>query len=200
MATKTIYLYDDTNNVLRVRGIQVELYNRQTGTLLDKQFSDDLNPPVAGGSSNEWGVRLAFSIPQNEPVDILFTDSNYEYPGNAIRHLYAGGSDEVNVDLLRIPSGPGGQWEEPPSHAGQLARWIHDAPQWSQIEKEAVENLVFDFVSIFVPRWDSLQELNDLSRTAGNWTEALSKLGIDADKLRGDSNPFRRGPGPIMAR
>jgi len=52
MARKDVYLYDDSNNVLQVKGIQVELYDRRTGTLLDKQFSDDLNPPGGGRSSN----------------------------------------------------------------------------------------------------------------------------------------------------
>lgn len=184
MARKDVYLYDDSNNVLRVKGIQVELYDRRTGTLLDKQFSDDLNPPGGGLSSNEWGVQLTFSLPQNDPVDIIFTDKKYRYPGNAVRHLYAGASDRVNIDLLVIPSGSGGQQSPLPSTAGELVRWVEAAPQWSEPEKNAVKNLVFNYVSIFVPREHSLNNLPDLQKAARNWEEALQRLNINPDMLK----------------
>lgn len=184
MARKEVYLYDDTNNVLKVPGIQVELYSTRWGTLLDKQFSADLNPPASGGSSNEWGVKLNFSLPQHVPADIIITDKTYEYPGNAVRHLYAGGSDRVNVDLLKIPSGAGGQLQPAPSRAGDLVRWVEAATTWNEMEMEAVKNLIFNYVTLFVSRWDSLSSMPSLRRAATNWEEALLRLEIFPEKLR----------------
>jgi hypothetical protein len=185
MARKDVYLYDDTNNVLKVKGIQVELYNTRTGTLIDKQVSADLNPPAFGGPpSNEWGVKLTFSLPHNDPADIIITDRKYQYPGNAVRHLYAGGSDRVNIDLLKIPAGSGGQQNPAPSVTGELARWVETAPLWQEMEKEAVKNLIFNYVNIFVPRWPSFNNLTGLSKAANNWEEALRKLNISPESLR----------------
>jgi hypothetical protein len=185
MARKDVYIYDDTNKVLQVNGIQVELYNTRTGTLLDKQVSADLNPPAGGGPpSNEWGVKLNFPLPHNDPADIIITDKKYEYPGNVARHLYAGGSDRVNIDLLKIPSGAGGQQRVAPATTGELARWIEAAPLWSDMEKEAVKNLVFNYVNIFVSRGDSLNSLSGLQKAARNWEKALRRLEIDPETLK----------------
>jgi hypothetical protein len=184
VARKDVYLYDETNHVLKVKGIQVELYNTSTGTLLDKQFSDDLRRLSGGPPSNEWGARLNYSLPHNDPVDIIITDKSYKYPGNAVRHLYGGGSDRVNIDLLTIPSGSGGQQWPAPKNVGELARWVESAPRWSRTEKEAVRNLVFNYVNIFVSRWDSLSQLSGLREAERNWEEALRRLKIDPYILR----------------
>jgi len=185
MASKAVYLYDDMNIVLQVKGIQVELYSTRTGTLLDKQLSDDLNPPLPGGPpSNEWGVKLNFALPHSDPADIIITDKNYKYPGNAVYHLYAGGSDRVNVDLLKIPTSSGGQNQPAPSTVGKLVRWVSAAPQWNEMEKEAVKNLVSNYVNIFVSRLDSLSNLPDLKEASKNWEEALRSLGINPENLK----------------
>lgn len=184
MAQKAVYLFDETNNVLQVTGIQVELYSTKMGTLLDKQLSADLNPPYLGGSSNEWGVKLNFNLPQHEPADIIITDATYKYPGNAVRHLYVGGSDRVNIDLLSIPSGSGGQQQSAPSRTGDLARWVEAAPLWDEMEKEAVKNLIFNYVAIFVPRWDFLSNLPSLKKAATNWESALKRLEVSPETLR----------------
>jgi hypothetical protein len=185
MAQKAVYLYDDTNNVLKVTGIQVELYSTKLGTLLDKKLSADLNPPARpGGSSNEWGVKLIFNLPQHEPADIIITDASYKYPGNAVRHLYVGGTDRINVDLLSIPAGPGGQQQSAPSRTGDLARWVEAAPLWDEMEKEAVKNLIFNYVAIFVPRWDFLSNLPSLKKAATNWESALKRLEVSPETLR----------------
>src|SRR5438128_24823 len=68
MPIKEVYLYDDTNQPLRKQGIRVELFEADTGLLLDAQLSDDLNPSPSGAASNDWGVRLNFPATLLQPL------------------------------------------------------------------------------------------------------------------------------------
>jgi hypothetical protein len=80
---KEIRIFDTTNAVLKVKGIRFELYDVGSGTVLDTQNSDDLNP--TSGGSNEWGVKLNFS-PSVGPLEIYTSDPSHR-SGNTIRRL-----------------------------------------------------------------------------------------------------------------
>src|SRR4051812_29217212 len=107
----TVYLYDRTNSTLHRAGITIDLYNASTRVLLVTDVSKDLNPGPGGAASNEWGAKLTFTVasPLKDPVDLIFTDASYRYPGNMLRFLNGDLSGRVDVDLQKIPSTTGGQ-------------------------------------------------------------------------------------------
>lgn len=183
MPRKDIYLFDDSNNPLQVPKIRVELFDAATGTLLDFDYSKDLNPG-SGTPSNKRGVRLTFTG-SNNPLDIYIKDGNYSYPGNTVRNLNGQTQDSIDIDLLRVARGPGGQINPPTSATPtSLSNWVKQGRRWSTEEKKAVRNLIFNYVSVFVPRLDDLPNLTDLRAVANNWEEAMVRLGIPVALLK----------------
>lgn len=181
MPRKDVYLFNESNDPLQVKGIRIELFDATTGTLLDAQNSEDLNPgPMP---SNEWGVRLTFTAGTN-PLDIYITDPTYCYPGNTIRNLNGQLHDRIWIDLLQLPTGPGGQTPPTSVTPSSLSSWVKQGWQWSTRGKKAVGNLIFNYISVIVPRIDDLQKLKDLYDVAQNWEEAMSRLGIRPDLLK----------------
>lgn len=183
MPKKTIYLFDSSNSPLHVKGIRIELFDVSTGTLLATQDSDDLNPGTGGRPSNEWGVQLDFTACGNA-VDVYFCDPAYRYPGSIIRNLNGQVTDRVDVDLLRLPTGLGGQAYQlsSPSPAS-IDKWVRGASKWTEEEKQAVRTVVTSFSSVIVPILDELHDLTDLQRVAANWAETLERVGISHDVL-----------------
>jgi len=184
MSIKEAYLFDNANNPLRVKGIRVELFDANSGKLLDVQNSDDLNPGWGGPPSNEWGVKLNFSAPHGTPLDIYMTDPTYTYPGNIARNLYGGASDRINLDLLKLPAGSGGQqsslnYATPRS----IAEWVDEGWRWGPEEKDAVRNLIFNFITVISFRLDLLPNRSGLREVANNWGKAMSRLNINHEVL-----------------
>lgn len=183
MLTKEVYLFDTTNSPLRVSGIRVELFDCSTGTLLDTQNSANL--ATSGATlSNDWGVLLRFQSVGN-PVDIYFCDPMHRYPGNVVRSLNGQVSDRLDVDLLSVPTRPGGQMS-PPSTAtpASITEWVKSGYRWSAEDKRGVLNLCFNYSSVIVPRFDELFSLEGLHGVAEDWGEALRHLGIPPEIFR----------------
>ncbi|HVT15208.1 MAG TPA: hypothetical protein VHQ90_03370 [Thermoanaerobaculia bacterium] len=176
MPTKDIHLFDRSNQALQVTGIRLELFDAVYGTLLASDNSKLL-------SSGDWGVQLSF-VSSSHPLDIYVNDPSYRYPGNALRSLNGQLSGKVEIDLLKLPPGPGGQ--APPSGlvtAGSLSRLVENGIFWNQQEKAATWNLIFNYLNIFVPWLSRIDQLQDLGKVAQNWQSALERLGIDAALL-----------------
>jgi hypothetical protein len=143
-----------------------------------------LTPNPYGSPSNEWGVVLKFQ-PSKNPLDIYIKDPSFQYPGNAIRFINGQISGLLNIDLMKLPSGTGGQISPPSSSSPTtLAGWVQRGFDWSREEKKAVLNLVFNYTSIVTPNWDNLPKLRHLAAVAENWGNALSLVGISPDLLR----------------
>lgn len=183
MQEKEVRIFDDSNNPLQVAGITIELFDAVTGTLFSSDNSKDLNPG-SGGPSNEWGVKLSFTAGSN-PLDIYISDPTYNYPGNTVRYLNGQEDDRLDIDLLKVGSGSGGQSAGPASaSAASILQWIDLGIQWSASEKRAVRNLVFNYLSVIVPRLSELPRLPDLQRVATHWEEAMRRLNVPIYLLR----------------
>ena len=170
MPDKKIYLYDSSNAALLVKGIRVELYDAVTKSYLDGADSDDLNP---GASPPTWGVVLNFPSGAN-PVDVLVSDPTYQYPGNTLRYLNGDLADEVFMDLLHLPGGPGGQpVPRAPLTIPQINRWVDASSHWDTAEREAVRGLIFNYAHIIAP-----EQFGELAGVAGNWGAALLRVGF----------------------
>src|SRR5437764_10150938 len=140
---KEIRIFDDTNTVLKVKGIRFDLLEVNSGVLVYTQNSDDLNPPVTG-SSNEWGVKLSFTA-KSGPLEVYTTDPNFRYPGNTIQSLEGQNDNRIDIDLLPIPLTTGGQGTIlTTSSPTVIAAWVQSGLHWESLEKRAVLNLVFN--------------------------------------------------------
>lgn len=181
---KIIFLYDAASDPLQVSGIRVELYDASTATLLDAANSADLNPGPAGRPSAEWGVQLNFPVSPS-PLDIYITDPLYRYPGNTVRFLNGRVQDRIYIDLLQLPSATSGQVAPPASSAPEdLTDWVEQSRDWSDSEKDAVRNLLFNYISVIVARPESRGTSGDFDEMATNWEKALEQLGCPADLFR----------------
>lgn len=171
MPTKDVHLFDASNQPLTVSGIRLELFDALTCQLLAVQNSAQL-------SSNAWGAQLSFTAGSN-PLDIYVSDPNYRYPGNTVRYLNGRTTDQLDIDLLTLPPGPGGQ-PAPSlnSTPASLARWVDEAYKWNSQEKEAVRNLIFNYLSVFASRQTKVENSSELKETASNWRTALERVGI----------------------
>ncbi|MFC0514496.1 hypothetical protein ACFFGT_09800 [Mucilaginibacter angelicae] len=182
MAVKKIYLYNHLNSPLAVPGITLELFDANTGALLDKQFS--ARRPVIG----DWGADLTFSS-VGSPVDIMITDASYRYPGNCVFSLNGTTTEELNLDLLAVPSTPMGN--PPPANSTPLtAINAVKSSTWGKLEKKAVINLINNYTqlatNILPERYqDGLPP--ELQEVLDSWKKALDKLGIAGLDL--DSGP-----------
>ena len=184
MPDKEIRIFDSSNNPLPVNGIHFDLCDAVTGTLLATDYSHDLNPGPHGAPSNQWGVRLNFN-PGANPLDVYTSDPTYQYPGNMLQYLEGRLQDRIDIDLLKVLSGPGGQATPLPAAApAAVSKWVEQGRRWSEEEKRAVRNLIFNYTSAFVPRLDALSKLVDLGKVAQNWEEAMSRLGISVSLLK----------------
>ncbi len=184
--TLTVYLYDTGNASLHHPGITIDLYDATTTVLLATAASHDLNPHPSGVASNEWGGKLAFAAPLGNPIDVLFTDAKYEYPGNTLRFLNSDQAGPIHVDLQKVPTRAGGHRSPPVSASpATVVRWVDTAPRWSPEEKEAVKRLVFNYCAVVVSRRDDPNRLASLARVADNWGTALHRLGIPPHLLNG---------------
>jgi hypothetical protein len=173
---KEIRIFDTHNRVLKVSGIRFELYEVGSGTLLDTQDSDDLNPGVGG--SNDWGVKLTFS-PRTGPLEVYTTDPNHRYPGNTIRSLEGQSDNRIDIDLSKVPAMAGGQATTLSSNdPADISRWVQAAPKWDDEEKRAVLNFVFNFLRLRVQR-DLVPKSEALDSLVTNWKQALAKLRIE---------------------
>jgi hypothetical protein len=200
MPDKTILLYDAKNAPLKVRGIQVELFDAISGTLLQAQTSDNLDP-TSGPSSVEWGVILTFST-GTRPLDILITDPKYRYPGNTVRYLNGDLQDRVFIDLLALPAAVPTQTAPPRSSKPQdLVAWVDGHAQWNEEQRDAVLNLAFNYMRVVVAGKEKMSQSKELGEVARNWEEALERLGIpkklfEEDKTRvpptSSSTPIKR--------
>jgi hypothetical protein len=185
MPDKTVLLYDASNQPLRVKGIRVELFDASSGLLVDAQNSANLDPN-AGPLSVEWGVVLSFTA-GTSPLDLLLTDPLYRYPGNTVRYLNGDLQDRVYIDVLQLPQSVGGQ-TGPPVSAGalDLVSWVQAGLHWSEPDKDAVLNLLFNYLRVIVARPARTERSQRLKEVALNWEAALDRLGIP-------SQLFKRG-------
>lgn len=180
MPTKEVYLYDTSNQALKVAGIRVELFDAASGTLLDTKNSQDLNP---GSTPDMWGVSLQFASCL-DPLDIYVKDPSYRYPGNTVRYLNGDIDGEVKIDLLVLPITPNSQPAPTKATPQAILNWVNAAEYWAPEEKRAVWNLILNFAAVVGPRWDELAFLSDLHDVADNWAEALTRLGFPYPLLR----------------
>jgi hypothetical protein len=180
--TLTVYLYDLGNAPLQHSGIQIDLHNAVTNKFLAKDVSRDLNPGSVP-ASNEWGGELTYSS-VGDPVDIIFTDAKYEYPGNTLRYLNGETGGRIDVDLQKVPTGKGGQASPPRSSSPpELSRWVDDGKDWTRRQKQAVKSLVLNYIAMIVVHDDDPSRLQSLAHVARNWGEALDRLGIPPELL-----------------
>lgn len=171
MPTKDVHLFDASNNPLTVSGIRLELFDAVTFQLLIAQNSVQLGP-------NAWGAQLFFTAGPN-PLDIYVSDPNYRYPGNMVRYLNGRTTDQLDIDLLALPPGPGGQ--SAPSlnlTPASLSLWVDEGYKWSSREKEAVRNLIFNYLSVIVSRQARVESSSGLREIASNWRTALEQVGV----------------------
>jgi hypothetical protein len=181
MPDKKICLYDSTNQPLTIKGINVELYDASTKNMVAGDLSDDLHP---GATPPVWGVVLNFPS-GNTPLDLYISDPKYTYPGNMIVNLNGDLPDDVFIDLLALPPGPGGPNSAPPPSLSlkDLNTWIADQREWSSQEQNAVRNLILNFarlVSIEPERYTAA-----FAELRSNWEAALKRVGVDPDKIEG---------------
>jgi hypothetical protein len=182
--TLTVYLYDLKNGPLQHPGISIDVYDAVTSVLLATDVSQDLNPPKFGPPSKEWGGSLKFTVPTNNPIDLLFTDASFKYPGNTLRNVNGDISRRLDVDLRRLPAGKGGQKNLPTSAApSAITRWVDSATKWDIEEKEAVKQLVFNYCGLIVARQGDPITRSNLSKVNANWETALNRLGIPPSLL-----------------
>jgi hypothetical protein len=182
MPLKIILLYDAANRPLKVRGLHVELL-AQDGELLDSGMSEDLNPGPDGSASNEWGVELDFPA-SSRPLDIYLTDPFYRYPGNTVRYLNGRVQDRIYIDVMQLPPTSSNLMDPPASvHPRDLADWVYNSPNWDDDQKDAVYNLLFNYISVVAGRAERMQASEELLRVADNWGEALKKLGFPVEML-----------------
>jgi hypothetical protein len=191
MSRKEVYLFDNANKPLQVKGIRVELFDASSFKLLDAQNSDDLNPTWGGPPSNEWGVVLSFSAPHGNPLDIYITDPTHSYPGNIARNLYGGASDRINLDLLKLPKVGGGQQGSLNSATPRsISDWVDAGSRWQPEEKDAVRNLLFNYIAVIGSRIELLPHRSGLREVANNWQESLLRLKINPEVLSGLSASY----------
>jgi hypothetical protein len=181
---KEVQLFDASSNPLKVKAIRIELFDAITCFLLAVGNSDNLTPAVGSASIN-WGARLSFKASAN-PLDIYVTDKNYRYPGNTVRYLNGKTEDRIDIDLLALPTTPSGHSSSPLiATPSRLSRWVEDAPLWTDGEKRAVRNLIFNYMTVIVARRaENPDPPADFRDMATNWEEALRRVGIDPDTLR----------------
>jgi hypothetical protein len=182
----TAYLYDKSNGPLHKAGITLDLYDASTRTLLVTEVSKDLNPGPGGAPSNEWGAKLSFTVSTSlgNPVDLIFTDASYEYPGNTLRFLNGDVGGRVDVDLQKIPATRGGQISPPSSGtAKSISNWIDMATQWKPEEKEAVRQLVFNYCQLIISHRNDPLASSQLAKVEANWAEALRRIGLPPELL-----------------
>jgi hypothetical protein len=190
MPNKTILLYDSTNKPLRVAGIRVELFDATTGTYIAGDDSANLDPSKPDPSSDLWGVDLTFAAGTN-PLDIMIKDPLYRYPGNTVRYLNGELQDLVYLDLVSLPMHAGGQVLALRSgDASQVVGWIEQGGDWNETDKEAVYNLVFNYIRLVAARPLAVALSPELKNTATNWETALHRVGIDPALF----HTRRRGP------
>jgi hypothetical protein len=183
MPDKKVCLYDSTNQPLMVKGIRVELYDASTKSYIDGDNSDDLKP---GAGPATWGVVLTF-LPGSTPVDIYVSDPKYTYPGNTMRHLNGDLGDEVFMDLMALPSSPGGQQPSPASPASGEVRainqWIDGHGEWKEEQRQAVRNLVFNYAQI-LPFESIASTSGEFRAMLNNWETALKRTGFQPESLK----------------
>ena len=182
MPLKKVLLYDTVNDPLQVTGIRVELHDPIGHSMITHGISVDLNPLPSGLPSNEFGVLLNFPSGRR-PVDILIVDPTYQYPGNSLQYLNGDLSDEIYMDLLHLPSGPGGGSSPSGSTPPALNQWIDNNPDWSWEEKEAVRGLIFNYARVVGPSSAAGQLRQDLTEVAQNWKEAAARIGVPQSAL-----------------
>jgi hypothetical protein len=183
MALKKVLLYDAVNDPLQVTGIQIELHDPIGHASITSKLSSDLKALPSGLPSDEFGALLNFPSGRR-PVDIVITDARYKYPGNALRYLNGDLSDDVFMDLLALPSGPGGGAPPSGSTPPQLNAWIEGSPNWNSEEKAAVRGLIFNYAMIIGAATVEGQVSDHLIEVASNWEEAADKVGIAKSALK----------------
>jgi hypothetical protein len=182
MPDKKICLYDSSNTPLQVAGIRVELYDASTKAYIDGDDSDDLN--MAAHPSDTWGVVLKFPSGAT-PVDIYISDPTYKYPGNTMRYLNGDLRDDVLMDLMQLPAGPGGQQPPPsPATVPQINAWVDGGNDWTHEEREAVRNLIFNFGRALAPGAEDSPSTH-FDELKGNWETAMKRVGFKPELLEG---------------
>ncbi|SDP04553.1 hypothetical protein [Afipia sp. GAS231] len=175
---KEIRIFDTSNNVLPAPGINFQLLDASTGTIVASDTSKDLNPPY-----NEWGVKLTFSASAG-PFQVYTNDPTYKYPGNVIESLEGTKDNRINIDLLKIPAYGSGQAQlSGPTTVMQVIEWIRAAKDWKPEDKRAVLNLFANYIKLR-GQFKNAMKQPPLSEVAANWETALKKLGIPYDDLQ----------------
>jgi hypothetical protein len=183
MPLKKVLLYDAANDPLQVTGIHIELHDPIGHASITSQLSSDLNPLPGGLPSDEFGALLNFPSGKR-PVDIVITDAKYKYPGNALRYLNGDLSDDVYMDLLALPSGPGGGAPPSGSTPPELNAWIEGSPNWNREEKAAVRGLIFNYAMIVGAATEDGHVSNHLIEVASNWEQAAKRIGVATSALK----------------
>jgi hypothetical protein len=184
MAQKIIYIFDEYNDPLRISGITFELFDSTTNTLIDKQNSSNLNTSLPASQSNEWGVQLTFT-PRSNPLDVLVSDLTFNYPGNLLRYLNGQSDDRIDIDLLQLPNQPGGQsLPLKTSNIPDLISWVQGSPKWNIHQKNAVINLISNYVNVFIPLISKLPKLTEMRDVADNWEKAMGLINIPVSILK----------------
>ncbi len=88
------------------------------------------------------------------------------------------------MDLLQLPSGPGGGGTPQASTPPSLNVWVDEQYNWNPNQKEAVRNLIFNYALIVGPSMVTGQVPQHLHEVAQNWMTAARKIGVPEEALR----------------
>ena len=176
-----VYMFDDLGKPLQVKGIGFDLFNTKNGKWIDGRLSDDFTQPPPTPSTNEWGVTLSYS-PISDPLEVLVSDKKYDYPGNAIRSFNGQVSGRLDIDLIKIPPGSGGQGYQPDPSAAALAAWVRTSNVWTPSEKMGAWNLITNYIALILP-WLPLDPEPERVRVGANWREALQLIDLAPEIL-----------------
>ena len=88
------------------------------------------------------------------------------------------------LDLSKVPATTGGQSSTLSStDPVTVTHWVQSAPAWSDDEKRAVTNFVFNYMALLGLR-DFVEKKGELNHLVKDWEIELKKLGIEINPLQ----------------
>ena len=183
MTTCTVLMYDHECKPLRISGIDVFLFKGRS----EHMITSGLTGPMPAEAA--YGVTLEISVRRPVRVSLLIHDSKHIYSGNSYVNLHGGLRSRLDLVLLANPRSPGGLGESPDlnppdgddSGLHYIYRAIQEQRHWSEVEKEAVVNLVTNFAAFIEPKLGLSS--SGIEAIALNWEQALRAVGIDSQRL-----------------
>lgn len=179
-----VLIYDHNCQPLQIPQIDVFLFKGRSAYVICNGFTGKIRGQAA------FGVDLQVSMDPPSPISVIVLDPQKIYTGNTYFNLHGGVATRLDLILFANPRSPGGEGyggpslNAPPDDKAGIQythRAIRAQPYWSSSEKQAVENLVSNFVTFVAPNLESPS--TEFGRVAENWATALTALGIEPMRL-----------------